>query len=423
MKVLIIGMAASVAAWHGAAEAQAVLQESRIAAPARIAEPMRLAPPSAPKPAAGAEWSAFEFVFTGKLENVQRGPVGMSYPPVYSTQLTFTVEQVIRGSLKVGEKITLAHSARQANPPAYPEGKSCLVGAVTGDHGHRGLARIEEADAATAEAVTAACKLPLGWTMADGTATSPWAVFGEAVWPKEAGKLGADTVCAGSGRPALRCGAGIELAVKPLPPKKDIKWVNPDGDGDYQVTVTNTTDKPLKVPALLTDGKEIQWANSLAILCQGKAYPAPGCKTGLAKLEPVELQPGQSVTGTVNPFGLTGPEWPRGGYRISFQFCLGEKSVSHAFYYYTSHHDAIRDALQKANPPPAPALKPGHIAWEEMVRIIKDNPLQSVCQTHDRTVDITTADGKHYKAVEPRIDLIFKVVNESGHPPPPMATE
>ena len=39
--------------------------------------------------------------------------------------------------------------------------------------------------------------------------------------------------------------------------------------------------------------------------------------------------------------------WPKGGYRIEFQFCLGEKSATKSFYYLSKHHDAIRDASQK----------------------------------------------------------------------------
>ena len=297
-----------------------------------------------PEPAGG--WNSLELVFTGNLDAVQRGPVGMSFPPMYTAQLTFTIKQVIRGNLKVGDKITLAHAARQDQPPKYPERALCLVGAQTGDHDTLTLVRVEETDPKAVETAVAQCRLPLGWTVSGPQALSPWAGMA-GIWPKTAGDLGAVAVCAKSGRPALLCGAGVEFSVKPMKPKQEIQWTNPDGDGDYLITVSNKTDKPLLVPALLTDGKDILWANSLVILCQDKAYPAPGCRAGLPKLESVTLQPGQSVTGTVNPLALTGPEWPQGGYRISFQFCLGEKSVTHSFYYMARHHDKIRNALQE----------------------------------------------------------------------------
>lgn len=34
--------------------------------------------------------------------------------------------------------------------------------------------------------------------------------------------------------------------------------------------------------------------------------------------------------------------------RIEFQFCLGEVSATHSFYYFSAHHDPIRMAVQKA---------------------------------------------------------------------------
>ncbi len=431
----LIGVAAITAAWCNLATADekpAAMQMAPPEAPApQMPAPMVMRPmPGAMQAAVAAPvaWNSFEFVFTGKLDEVKYGPVGMSYPPVYSVSLTFTVEKSIRGILKAGDKITLHHSARQQNKPTYPEDKICLVGAMTRDHGNRMLERIEEAIPETVRAATDACELPLGWANTDGLVTSPWAAFGAGFWPKdqEGGKLSATKFCAKSGRPVLFCGEGIELTVKPVllgteltADGKRTEWTCPDGEGDYEITVTNQTGKTVKVPALLTDGKDIQWANSLAILCQDKAYPAPGCKSGLA-LSPVELQPGQSVTGKVNPLGLSGPAWPQGGYRISFQFCLGEKSVSHSFYYMSTYHDKLRDAQQKANPPPR---QDGFISWDEMVKIINDNELQVVFQNHAREVTIKTKNGKTYKATEPQIDLIFKVVKDSGHPMPPMATE
>jgi len=288
-------------------------------------------------------WNSIEMVFVGKLDKVQRGPVGMSFPPMHTATLSFTVERAIRGNLKPGTKLQLGHALRQEMTPAYPEGQRCLVGAATGAHNQRELIRLEEADAASIEAVSASCRLPLGWKLVAGRPASPW----QEAWPKAAGNFGASILCAKTGRPALLCGDAIQFDVKPVPPKKEIQWTNPDGDGEYQFTVTNKSDKPQSVPALLTDGKDILWANSLVILCQDKAYPAPGYRTGLAQLQPVELKPGASVTGIINALALEGPEWPQGGYRITLQFCLGEKSASHSFYYMARHHDKIREALRQ----------------------------------------------------------------------------
>ena len=49
----------------------------------------------------------------------------------------------------------------------------------------------------------------------------------------------------------------------------------------------------------------------------------------------------------VNVLRLQGPEWPRGGDRIEFQFCLGEKGVTQSFFYFSKHHDPLRAKLQE----------------------------------------------------------------------------
>ena len=67
--------------------------------------------------------------------------------------------------------------------------------------------------------------------------------------------------------------------------------------------------------------------------------------------------------------------------------------------------------------------KDGKIPWKEMLGIIKSNRLTVAGQLHDRSVFITTADDITYKSIEPEIDLLFKEIKESGHPPPPMVTE
>ena len=59
------------------------------------------------------------------------------------------------------------------------------------------------------------------------------------------------------------------------------------------------------------------------------------------------LQPGESVSTEFHIFEIDGPEWPQGGYRIEFQFCLGEKSRLQSFYYMSNHHDSIRNDVQK----------------------------------------------------------------------------
>ena len=93
-----------------------------------------------------------------------------------------------------------------------------------------------------------------------------------------------------------------------------------------------------------SDDKGILWDESLVILCQNKARPVPGAKGLKTAPKPTVLKPKQSVSTVVNAFGLQNIQWPRGGYRVAFQFCLGELSVTKSFYYRSKHHDAIRKA-------------------------------------------------------------------------------
>jgi hypothetical protein len=158
--------------------------------------------------------------------------------------------------------------------------------------------------------------------------------------------MGAKLVCKTTGRPALFAGSKVDLVVEKVPPKNEIQWTNPDGDGEYRITVSNPTDQPLSVPALLRQADKILWEESLVILCQDKTYMCPGASGVSGKVESVTLKPGEKVSTVVNALRLNGPEWPQGGYRIEFRFCLGEKSQTMSFYYMSRHHDAIRAALQ-----------------------------------------------------------------------------
>jgi hypothetical protein len=72
------------------------------------------------------------------------------------------------------------------------------------------------------------------------------------------------------------------------------------------------------------------------------------------KVSSLVLKPKESVSTVVNALALQGPEWPQGGYRIEFTFCLGDKAKTMSFYYMSRHHDALRDAAKK---PPAAETK------------------------------------------------------------------
>jgi hypothetical protein len=325
----------------------------------RLGPGMRPVGPVGPGPAAAptAAQSA-DLIFVGKLTAVKQGPVGMSYPPVYSSTLTFEMKEVLRGDADKTKPAVVNHSARQEDPPQFAQGSDYLVFAKADARQGLRAVEVKPADEAALKQARLVAGLPVGWTAADGKVVSPWTVLGAAAWP--AGAKGPEglAVCAKTGRPALLAGKGVKIQIKPVPPEKSIQWTNPDGDGEYTVTVTNANEKAVDVPALLSDENGIRWDQSLLVVCQGKAQPALPAAPLKAAPKATHLEAGQSVSTTVSAFRLTNVEWPRGGYRIEFTFCMGELAASHSFYYMSRHHDAIRDRVQKESAPAAPASAP-----------------------------------------------------------------
>ena len=217
--------------------------------------------------------------------------------------------------------------------------------AAASSRGQLRATRIEQVNIGNLNDARFATQLPLGWHMQDGKLLSPWASLGSKAWPSAQRGKGFMT-CSQTGRPILLAGGDLKLTVEPLPPAKKVKYANPDGDGGYRITVTNTAKKPITIPALRQRGKDILWSESLVIMCRGKTYAAPG-STGISQpTEPTILDAGKSLSTVVQALRLNGPEWPRGGSRVEFLFCLGEKSSLKSFYYLSRHHDPIREALQ-----------------------------------------------------------------------------
>lgn len=293
------------------------------------------------------DFTAAQIVFTGTLTGQQEGPVGMSFPPMYTGRLTFEVGEVLRGDVERGKPLTLAYVSRQEQPPAFPVGAVCLVTATAGREGPV-VQTVQPAAAADLEAAREAVRVPIGWTRQGDGWLSPWAALGDAAWPKEAA-ASKGPCCARTGRPALLAGSGVSVSVGPVPPKRAIEWTNPDGDGEIRVTVSNPGRDPVPVPALLRSGGRILWEESLVLRCQGRTFMAPGARGVASPPEPVILKPGESVSTVVNILRVEGPDWPGGGNRIEFQVCLGERSAVQSFYYMARHHDPLRaEALQAA---------------------------------------------------------------------------
>ncbi|MFP6672080.1 MAG: hypothetical protein VB857_11750 [Pirellulaceae bacterium] len=295
-----------------------------------------------------ANWGQSQHVFQGKLTAIVPGPVALTFPPIYNYRLTFQVTSVLRGSTAAAKPVTCFYSVRQKSQPEFPEGKECLVAAET-SRGSLKAVRLEKLATGNLNDARFATMLPLGWSFRDGKLSSPWAALGKEAWPASQRKSGF-LACSQTGRPVLLAGPDVQFTVAPVPPVKKVKFSNPDGDGQYKITLSNTTDKPVTVPALRSAKGKLLWLESIVILCQKTTYPAPGSQGLSSPTEPVVLKPGESVSTVVNALTLQGPEWPRGGYRIAFQFCLGEQSNVQSFYYLSRHHDPIREKLLKKAP-------------------------------------------------------------------------
>ena len=290
------------------------------------------------------KWNEKQVVITGTITDIKQGPTARSLPPIYNNTLTIKIDGVLRGGLKVGDQLQAHHSARQMEKPKYPKGK--VVVALSNVRGGHRIEGLESTDPKKLASIMLACELPMGWVHAEGKFTSPWASQKGRAWPKSQ-KVDAKHFCSVTGRPVLMVGSEVVYQVEKVPPIKAIKWTNPDGDGQYKVTITNPTKKPVTVEALRTVGKRILWKESMVILCHDKTYTVPGSVGLLRPTEHLVLKPGQTISTVLNALELNGPSWPRGGSRIEFKFCLGEKSSTQSFYYMSRHHDVIRDALKK----------------------------------------------------------------------------
>jgi hypothetical protein len=292
-------------------------------------------------------WNQAEIVFIGELTEARTGPATRSLPPIFMNRLSFKVEKVLRGSL-AGNTLSCGHSYRGNENFPYEPGREYIV-ALSSAWQTVSVRDLRLADAAAIKQVEMACALPLGWKIVDGKAVSPWAALGKDAWsaqlPADAEKAG--FVCEKTGRPALLAGPAVTWTVEAVAPKKSIQWTNPDGDGEYKVTLTNPADRPATVPALLTQDGKILWRQCVVIICQERVYTCPGGAGVAGKVAPLVLKPKESVSTVINALALQGPDWPRGGYRIEFTFCLGDKAKTVSFYYMSRHHDPLREALHK----------------------------------------------------------------------------
>ena len=74
------------------------------------------------------EISEAKNVVVATLDQAKMRPeVSLSYPPIYGFDLTLTVHEVLRGSLKPQQRVRCSYSKTAEKKPALPVGKRCLV--------------------------------------------------------------------------------------------------------------------------------------------------------------------------------------------------------------------------------------------------------------------------------------------------------
>jgi len=302
-----------------------------------------------PAAAGGVDLKPFgqaDLVFLGVVESSKLSPiVARSYPPIYTVVITFSKVEMLRGDKP--DTLSFTRRQRAHQPTLYAKGTKLLVAVNRAPHDPKQLmfaAALAATDANLA-AVKRTAALPPGWTYQKGKPVSPWAALGKNAWPAGS-KLKADIVCSKTGRPALPTNRGITLKVDQVIPKNVHEWRNPYGDGKFRVTVTNTNKIEADVPALITDGAKVAWADSLVILCRGKTYVLPTAGQ-LKTAKATTLAAGGSVSTVVDLLPIQGIQWPRGGSRVHFTFCLGDRSYPNFFYYFSRLHDPLRDAAIK----------------------------------------------------------------------------
>ena len=65
---------------------------------------------------------------------------------------------------------------------------------------------------------------------------------------------------------------------------------------------------------------------------------------------------------------------------------------------------------------PAPTPYPSEIAWHDVPDLLATGEVETVFQTHALAVTFLMRDGSEIETTEPRIDDIFRLVDECGAP-------
>eukprot|EP00656_Telonema_subtile_P057755 TRINITY_DN957_c0_g1_i1.p1 TRINITY_DN957_c0_g1~~TRINITY_DN957_c0_g1_i1.p1 ORF type:complete len:377 (+),score=72.06 TRINITY_DN957_c0_g1_i1:91-1221(+) len=165
--------------------------------------------------------------------------------------------------------------------------------------------------------------------------------------------------CVVTGRPFFLCeddaeALRFESCIPPYEPANEAhpEWTNPDGDGVFNVTLTNVSDAPVEVKPLLVSMStgEVLWDDCLVVHLGREAFAHPRAfGVHASRVRPLVLQSGETVRHAVNILELQDARiyWPRGGSRLgAVRFSLGElvaAECTRGVYYKSKHHDGKRE--------------------------------------------------------------------------------
>ena len=207
-----------------------------------------------------------------------------------------------------------------------------------------------ELDQNTIEQLIQSSKMPLGWNkQSNGRYESAWQYsHAKAIKWHDHPRFAHHEKCAKTGRPLLITSDDVSLSSEPVHAAQTKEYQNPDGDGIFKLTVTNNSNRPVEIPALLRDthSKKILWEESVFVITDAGNHFFPG--HGQARdVEPTILEPHENVSTKLDTLTLHGLSWPQGGWRLNLRFCLGDKATEGNYYYFTDHHEPLRKKAKK----------------------------------------------------------------------------
>jgi hypothetical protein len=302
--------------------------------------------------------------FIGTMANVIPGISTRSMPPINHYKLIFQNIRSLRGSVSTtefgyhqqgkgfGRPQMIQNAAGSGTSFNEEQVKEPTAGvtylACTSDGQH--INTLVELDHQTIEQLLHSSKMPLGWNQqSNGQYESPWQYsHAKNIKWHDNQRFAGNEKCAKTGRPLLITPDDISLLCEPVKATHTKEYQNPDGDGVFKLTITNNSNRPVEIPALLRDtrSKKILWEESVFVITDAGNHFFPG--HGQARdVEPTVLEPHESVSTKLDTLTLHGLSWPQGGWRLNLRFCLGDKAIEGNYYYFTNHHEPLRHKSEK----------------------------------------------------------------------------